>query len=289
MCDKLQATWHWYRYEYQSRRSSIHCHGVSKLKNDPNLCHLAEKASEGYLAEKELIDCPDSENKAELLRKIENGNEASKTICQYTDWLSSTVNPLPLEERFWDKPRPHPCQRKYKDIDDMNTDHVDLLNTCQRHDVVHNIAQNKNLINQHKHVGLNFFFNYVVAQDLNLNKSIQRTKQSNTGASWRRNDPRLNNHQRLQLQGWRGNCDIQIIIDMHACIEYITKCAGKCEPKSPVLKQVLNSVMHNPNMTSTPNKLIKKTMMKSRLFSTGNDASFDVSKALQLFVHCPFF
>ena len=24
----------------------------------------------------------------------------------------------------------------------------------------------------------------------------------------KRNDPRLNNHQRLQLQGWRANCDI---------------------------------------------------------------------------------
>ena len=49
---------------------------------------------------------------------------------------------------------------------------------------------------------------------------------------------------------------------MHACVEYITKFAAKCEPKSPVLKQVLNSVMHNPNTTSTPNKLIKKIMIK---------------------------
>jgi hypothetical protein len=29
----------------------------------------------------------------------------------------------------------------------------------------------------------------------------------------KRNDSRLNNHQRLQLQGWRANCDIQVVID----------------------------------------------------------------------------
>ena len=37
--DSLDATWHWYRFEYQSR-GSIHCHGVAKLNNDPGLCKL---------------------------------------------------------------------------------------------------------------------------------------------------------------------------------------------------------------------------------------------------------
>ena len=44
-----------------------------------------------------------------------------------------------------------------------------------------------------------------------------------------RNDSRLNRHQRLQLQGWRANCDIQLIIDYHSCLEYITKYASKGE------------------------------------------------------------
>ena len=264
--DTLQATWHWYRYEYQSRRGSIHCHGVSKLKNDPNLCHLAEKALEGYLAEKELIDCPDSKNKAELLRKIENGKEASKTICQYADWLLSTVNPLSPEENFWEKPRPHPCQRKYEDIDDMNTDYVDLLNTCQRHTRCSTQYCLKQKSNQSEQT-CRFKFPFQLCSSTKLEfeqiNTKEKTVKYRVKLVTRRNDPRLNNHQRLQLQGWRGNCDIQIIIDMHACVEYITKYAAKCEPKSPVLKQVLNSVMHNPNMTSTPNKLIKKIMMKS--------------------------
>lgn len=35
--DSLDAKWHWYRFEYQSR-GSIHCRGVAKLNNDPGLC-----------------------------------------------------------------------------------------------------------------------------------------------------------------------------------------------------------------------------------------------------------
>ena len=30
----MQASWHWYRYQYAVQRGSIHCHGVAKLKND---------------------------------------------------------------------------------------------------------------------------------------------------------------------------------------------------------------------------------------------------------------
>ena len=48
----MQASWHWYRYEYAVQRGSIHCHGVAKLKNDPGLCSITEKALKGYLASK---------------------------------------------------------------------------------------------------------------------------------------------------------------------------------------------------------------------------------------------
>ena len=53
----------------------------------------------------------------------------------------------------------------------------------------------------------------------------------------KRNDNRLNNHQRLQLQGWRANCDIQVIIDYHSCLEYIAKYASKAEKISSVAKE----------------------------------------------------
>ena len=50
--DTLDAAWHWYRYEYQARRGSIHCHGTQNYKNDPGLCNLSETALKGFLPEK---------------------------------------------------------------------------------------------------------------------------------------------------------------------------------------------------------------------------------------------
>ena len=46
--DTLDADWHWYRHEHQGVKGSIHCHGPAKLKNDPGLCDLTEKALKGF-------------------------------------------------------------------------------------------------------------------------------------------------------------------------------------------------------------------------------------------------
>ena len=79
----------------------------------------------------------------------------------------------------------------------------------------------------------------------------------------RRNAPRLNTHQCFQLQGWRANCDIQAVIDYHACLEYLTKYASKGEPRSSVMKTAFNSIVCNCNDNSNTAKLIKKVVMKS--------------------------
>ncbi len=44
----LDAEWHWYRFEYQAR-GSIHCHGCAKLKNDPDIRELHNKACVAFL------------------------------------------------------------------------------------------------------------------------------------------------------------------------------------------------------------------------------------------------
>ena len=40
----LDAEWRWCRYEYQSR-GSTRAHGCAKLRNDPGVCTLVEKAA----------------------------------------------------------------------------------------------------------------------------------------------------------------------------------------------------------------------------------------------------
>ena len=94
--ESLHSSWHWYRYEYAVQRRSIHCHGVAKLKNDPGLCTLTEKALKGYLASKFK-----SENQHELTKEqivnidneIQEGKEAETILCRYVDFLMSTWNP----------------------------------------------------------------------------------------------------------------------------------------------------------------------------------------------------
>ena len=73
----------------------------------------------------------------------------------------------------------------------------------------------------------------------------------------KRDDGRLNNNQRLQLQGWRANCDIRVIIDYHSCLEYIAKYASKGETMSSVAKDAFTSVLSDPENVGA-NRAIKK-------------------------------
>ena len=72
----------------------------------------------------------------------------------------------------------------------------------------------------------------------------------------KRNDPRVNRHQQIQLQGWRANCDIQLIIDHHACIEYLAKYASKAEKLSSVARDAFINVISNTSENSNPQNLI---------------------------------
>ncbi|CAB4016553.1 Hypothetical predicted protein [Paramuricea clavata] len=125
--ETLGAKWHWFRYEYQGR--GIHCHGTAKLNNDPGLCQLTQTALKGFLAQKfkDENDCSDT---TELDQDIEAGQKAADTVCQYVDWLLSTVNPNPTDEDMWIRPEVHPCQRSHHDISEheKQSDYADLLN-----------------------------------------------------------------------------------------------------------------------------------------------------------------
>ena len=65
----------------------------------------------------------------------------------------------------------------------------------------------------------------------------------------KRNDSRVNRHQRLQLQAWRANCDISPIIDYNACLEYLAKYASKAEKISDVARDAFVSVVEKLNGT----------------------------------------
>lgn len=79
----------------------------------------------------------------------------------------------------------------------------------------------------------------------------------------KRNDPRLNNHQSLQLQGWCANCDSQPVIDYHICVEYLANCAAKTESQSDLPKHGFRTIVSNCLPTATAGSIVKKTAMKA--------------------------
>jgi hypothetical protein len=264
--DTLGAKWHWFQYEYQGR-GSIHCHGTAKLNNDPGLCQLTQSALKGFLAQKfkDENDCSDT---TELDQDIEAGQRAADTVCQYVDWLLSTVNPNAPEEDMWIRPETHPCQRRHSDIPEheKQSDYVDLLNMVQRHT---RCSTSYCLRKKSNETELKCRFHFPFDNCPKTKLEFEKIHTSGDNEHYRakivtkRNDARLNNHQHLQLQGWRANCDIQVVIDHYACVEYLTKYAAKGEPRSPILKQAFNSIVQNVDSNTDPHRVIKKVVMKS--------------------------
>lgn len=79
----------------------------------------------------------------------------------------------------------------------------------------------------------------------------------------KRNDTRLNNHQRVMLQGWRANCDIQVIIDYHSCLEYIAKYASKAEKMSSVAREAFTSALCETSDEHDGKIFLRKLMMRA--------------------------
>ena len=215
-----------------------------------------------------LLNCHDlSEDdfsKKELI--IKEGQDAETAICQYIDSILTTVNPCNSDNSHWVKPATHPCKKKIEDISksEWDKDYEDLVNLVQRHS---QCSSAYCLRKKGEDENLSCHFNY--PKDLSEKTHLQfeeiRSKDGTlhyrVKVNTKCNDTRINNHQRTQLQGWRANCDMQVIIDYHSCLEYIAKYASKCEKLSSVAKEAFTSVV---SQTNSDNKMaIKKLMMRA--------------------------
>jgi len=58
-----------------------------------------------------------------------------------------------------------------------------------------------------------------------------------------RNDELVNSYNPVQLSAWRGNVDMQYCVSKHKIIEYITKYATKCEPRSQSMKDIYTNIV----------------------------------------------
>ena len=82
------------------------------------MCQLTQTDLKGFLAQKVKDDNSNLIDTRELDQDIEAGQKAADTVCQYVDWLLSTVNPNPPDENIWIRPNIHPCQKCHGDISD---------------------------------------------------------------------------------------------------------------------------------------------------------------------------
>lgn len=115
---------------------------------------------------------------------------------------------------------------------DAQFDYIDLVNTVERHTKCNSAYCSKTDSNGNQ--SCRFKFPMETAPNTHLkyqkiNKQNESFNKFRPAVIGKRNDPRLNRHQQFQLQTWRANSDIQLVIDYYACIEYLAKYASKAE------------------------------------------------------------
>jgi len=111
-----------YRFEYASR-GSIHCHGLAKLKSDPDLVSQTSVALKGYLAEQIIskdISHLSSLEINQIKEDIDSGKCAENKVCSYIDQSVSTLNPCDPDS--WSKPSLRPCKKAFVDLNDFDID-----------------------------------------------------------------------------------------------------------------------------------------------------------------------
>ena len=77
------------------------------------------------------------------------------------------------------------------------------------------------------------------------------------------NDPRINSHNRLMIQHWRANVDIQMIVDVEACARYMAKYASKGEPRSQPLSSIFKSSVDRLVDESDARTALRSAMVRS--------------------------
>ena len=255
----LEADWHWYRFEYQAR-GSTHAHGCAKLKNDPGICSLVQKAAMAWsikqeLEQTQLAPTPEQEY------VLQCGEEASKLALKYADWLLTTCNPSPPDQ-LWSLPEPHPCSISFKDVKDLESDYGDLINSVQRHTQCSAAYCLRKKANQDEPTcRFNYPFPEQFSSYLSFEKLTSGTIRSKLVSQ--RNDPRINSHNRIQLQHWRANVDLQIIVDVEACARYMAKYAAKGEPRSDSVHSIFKSCVDDHSANSPTHKILRRAMLRS--------------------------
>lgn len=254
--DTLDTEWHWYRLEYQSR-GSTHAHGCAKLKNDTGICALVQKAAAAWL----IIQDDENMTDCDVQRIIDEGEEAKAIALEYIDWLVTTYNEAPPDE-FWSIPVPHPCSVSPCNVANQDEDYHQLVNTVQRHTHCSTAYCPRRKSGEQE---LKCRFEYPRDQQPSSTIKFEKLDNGTVRATLetKRNDSRLNSHNRVMLQHWRANVDLQIIVDVQACARYMTKYAAKGECRSQPVQTLYKSCVEDLNNNSDGRRVLRTALLHS--------------------------
>jgi len=79
----------------------------------------------------------------------------------------------------------------------------------------------------------------------------------------KRNDEYLNIHNRLILEHWLANVDMQIILDKEAAVAYMVKYATKAEKSGSNLNDLYKSVIEHSTDEDSPVSKLRSLMLKT--------------------------
>ena len=260
--DTLDVEWYWYRYEYQAR-GSTHAHGCAKLKNDPDLCKLVNIAAVGWIEEKANQDAIKQNSECYLNNHIVlYGLYAKEQAIMYTDWLVTTMNEA-IPDHTWKLPQPHPCAQRALGIPSsaLPEDYQSLVNAVQRHTRCNPAYCIKQKHNQQQ-PSCRFGYPKEVQTQTTLTFEQLPNGKVKATLTTKRNDPRVNSHNRMMLQNWRANVDIQVIIDVTACVHYMAKYVSKAEPKSKAVDAIFADCVGTLGFHSDSTSGFRKAMIK---------------------------
>ncbi|RMZ95107.1 ATP-dependent DNA helicase PIF1, partial [Brachionus plicatilis] len=254
----LQCEWRWHRYEWQSR-SSIHAHGAARFKNDPGLTELTKKVYLGRLAKKDLDKKQLYEDeKQELINLIVEGDKAEVKVINYADTLLSAMNPKDSDfnDQLLD---PHQCSINFNTIpeEEYDNDYSNVSNCCQRHTFrIDGYCKSKT----------NGKCRFEFPMSIQSKTEIWFTETNSSiiaEIKMKRNDPNMNVHNILCCHHWRGNSDMQIIIDKSAAIRYMVKYAAKPEKSSQTFKETYKTILNYSKEGDNPKSKLRSIMLKT--------------------------
>src|SRR6266498_886590 len=226
--DVLKEYWEledwWYHYEWQ-HRGSVHVHGIGKKRNAPTINWNQMKENENLM----------------------------KNMIQYIDSIVTTINP----GIFATIPQIHPCQKSSSEIEDDLQDYIELINKLQRHtrcSPLYCIRCNKS-----GQEACRFGFPKEHTDQTFIRDDIHGQPELVTA----RNDPYINPHNRLQLQGWRANVNLKPVLSIYAALQYISKYASKSKLRSTAFSEIFNEILNKSNPEAASLTLIQKLLINS--------------------------